>query len=398
MNYSGQCLNEFRGHSGDVVSVCSSVSDDSSKIVSSDGPHGNIKIWDATKTTVLSRQRFVDNSIEIMHVDRVKAVCFTPYGLKIVSGAWDHTIKVWDVESSLVELSFEAGGHIESLCVTSDGSKIIALMKSLNNSVTCWDLKSGKFLYALEGPDEGRLRGLSFDGDNTGVRIYTSVKFTSVCVSGNGLRVAAGWNLDMDTITMSNDRDSKATNENQNLVLVWDMSTTLCVMKLAGHSDEVSCVCANEDGSTIVSGSRDRTIRIWDAMTLVCVQTLECDSFINSVCIWLSPDGDGCKIVSGSDDRTMRIWDVATGVCIRILNGHNHSINSVCVSPNGSTIVSGSRDQTVRIWDVVPGVCVRTLEGHSADVTSVCISPDGYKIVSGSDDRTVRIWDAVQPK
>jgi WD40 repeat protein len=38
--------------------------------------------------------------------------------------------------------------------------------------------------------------------------------------------------------------------------------------------------------------------------------------------------------------------------------------------------------------------CLKTLEGHSHSVHSVCWSPDGKYLASGSSDRTVKIWDA----
>jgi len=32
-------------------------------------------------------------------------------------------------------------------------------------------------------------------------------------------------------------------------------------------------------------------------------------------------------------------------------SAHNHKVNSVAFSPDGSTIVSGSSDKTIKVWD-----------------------------------------------
>jgi len=78
---------------------------------------------------------------------------------------------------------------------------------------------------------------------------------------------------------------------------------------------------------------------------------------------------------------------------LRILTGHQDSVNSVAVSPDGRRIVSGSSDRTVAVWDLVSGSRTRRLTGHQDSVRSVAVSPDGRRIVSGSDDRTVAVWD-----
>lgn len=79
---------------------------------------------------------------------------------------------------------------------------------------------------------------------------------------------------------------------------------------------------------------------------------------------------------------------------IVIQTGHNGSVNSVAISPNGRTIVSGSDDKTIRLWDKVTGKEIRRLQGHTYEVNSVAISPDGQTIVSGSYDGEIKICDS----
>jgi WD40 repeat protein len=110
---------------------------------------------------------------------------------------------------------------------------------------------------------------------------------------------------------------------------------------------------------------------------------------VNSVVI--SPDGG--TVVSGSDDKTIKIWDLNTGDLKQTLTNHKSSVYSVAISPDCNTVVSGSEDKTIKIWDLNTGDLKQTLTGRKSSVYSVVISPDCNTVISGSSDKTIKIWD-----
>ncbi|MBN3897297.1 MAG: protein kinase [Nostoc sp. NOS(2021)] len=112
------------------------------------------------------------------------------------------------------------------------------------------------------------------------------------------------------------------------------------------------------------------------------------ESSVLSVAI--SPDGK--TIASSGGDNTIKLWNLATGKQISSLKGHSQQVNVVAISPDGKTLVSGSDDNTIKIWNLTTRKLIRTLAGHSDSVHALAISADSETLVSGSDDNTIKIW------
>src|SRR5438309_11047407 len=74
---------------------------------------------------------------------------------------------------------------------------------------------------------------------------------------------------------------------------------------------------------------------------------------------------DGSTLASGSVDRTIRLWGPATGGVPAMLQGHEDSVLAVTFSPDGRTLASGSRDNTVKLWDVAAQTARATLKGYT---------------------------------
>jgi WD40 repeat protein len=100
----------------------------------------------------------------------------------------------------------------------------------------------------------------------------------------------------------------------------------------------------------------------------------------------------GTSIVSGSDDKTLKLWDVQTGGVVRTFCGHTGWVQSVSISPSHTTIASGSQDKTIRLWDIQTGECHCVLELQEP-VYCVTFSPmDPQHLLSWSGD-DIQQWD-----
>ena len=92
----------------------------------------------------------------------------------------------------------------------------------------------------------------------------------------------------------------------------------------AADLDSFMSVCFSPDGKSLVSGLRSRisgSVKIWFLSSGTCVCNLlghKSGCVVNSVAF--SPNGS--SIASGSQDRTVRLWSSASGTCLNTLEGH----------------------------------------------------------------------------
>jgi WD40 repeat protein len=109
---------------------------------------------------------------------------------------------------------------------------------------------------------------------------------------------------------------------------------------------------------TIAVGSESCDIITLDAITGSQVAVLSGHiGWVRSVTF----SSDGTSLVSGSDDRTVKLWDVQTGGVVKTFCGHTGYVLSVSIAFNHTTIASGSIDGTVRLWDIQTGECHHTI-------------------------------------
>jgi len=112
------------------------------------------------------------------HSGSVNSVAFSSDDLKIISGSWDNTVRIWDSSSGRELTKLE--GHsssVNSVAFSSDDSKIIS--GSEDKTIRIWDSSSGREL----------MRSISYDG---GYASYLVDSNTLVAV-GDDIGDYVGW-------------------------------------------------------------------------------------------------------------------------------------------------------------------------------------------------------------
>jgi len=285
----------------------------------------------------------------------------------LVTASRDKTLIKWDVSSNK-RTSQLAGVPVKSLVghsdfvqdvqVSSDGA--FALSGSWDNTLALWDLNTGN-------------RRCVFRGHTNDV---TSVAF-SPCnrqiVSGSRDRTIKVWNTiaehkgdlskDPHSDWVSCVRFSPARDESvvvsgghDGKVKVWSLSGNWSNKHtIDAHPGYVTSVCISPDGSLCASGGKDGVASLWDLTDTKHLYSLgdKGDEPINSLVF--SPNRYWLSVAIGDE---IRVYDLETRKLAGVLEakdlGKGASVTCLAWSHDGAILYAGYTDNLIRAWQVHP--------------------------------------------
>jgi len=240
----------------------------------------------------------------------VAAADFSPDGQLIVTGSWDNSAKIWDVNTGHAVRKLIGGhsGYINSTVFSPDGRHI--LTGSDDMTAKLWDISTGTVVQTYRG-HEGRVRQADFSPDGTKILTVSNDKTARIWDTRSGQQIGESFQQHKWAIlcgAFSPDGKRIITGSEDNMALLWDIETRSKPTMFEGHTAAISAVCFSEDGSRIFTASQDNSAKIWDA----------------------TPGREGAEILT--------------------LTEQEQELTSIAVSPDGNQIVTGSRDGTAVIW------------------------------------------------
>lgn len=171
---------------------------------------------------------------------------------------------------------------------------------------------------------------------------------------------------------------------------LWDTASGRALRSFGDPSKTIQHAILSPDGKRALSWDNlndfTNSFTLWDSTTGKELRTFKGHgSLVNAAAFSKS----GTSILSGSLDRTMKLWDLKSGKPIRTFRGHHVSVDAVAFSPDGMLAVSGG-DASARIWKVATGEELARFISF-LDGEWITITPEGYYAASGNGHKYLNI-------
>ncbi len=387
----------FRGHKW-VVNMAA-FSHDGKRIVTA-GTDGRVFVLDARALVgehliIPNPETFKDNTVSSDNF--VNWAAFSPDGERLATANQDGSVRIFSVRDGKQVLRFQPHpGAVGSLSFTPDGSNLLTTSGVTSGGdkmyqARLWNTADGALARSfIDKSDCCVGEGVvSPDGARAAIVEGNTVTVWDLKTGRNLLRLGGGESFPIiNSLAFSPDGARVATGDDDHLVRIWDARNGTEMLTLRSHDDSVGSVGFSPDGRYLVTTDAGPTAQalIWDAKSGQRIAALlghdvGLASGIRSGAF--SPDGR--FIVTTGKDHTVRLWDFAQTAPARQLIGEGNT-REFTFSPDGS-LIAASGDEAALVWRAEQDKAVRL--GNLADgpKAAVAFSPDGSRLLVPSSER-----------
>jgi len=313
----------------------------------------------------------------------------------VATAADDGTVRIWDVGSGKQILMLPNNGWLRPIAVSPDGTRLVS--SSLDNSVSVWELPTGRRVFNLTGHGKrpgGGHRAVSFtpdgkhfltSGDDFYLRewdVATGKAVRELRLQPKGVIVPAA--------DAENAEDSDGWHRNRFIPPYGEAKFT-------------------PDGTKFVLAIRNE-IHVFDVGTGKDLLQIPNDCWPISLAI--SPDSktllatvygklvetklpDGSVESSAAKNDSAHMWDLNTGNLLTDVPLPRGRAGPVAFSPNGKLFAMAMNmpEGPICVRDVEHGEKVAVIQGFRGKVHSLAFAADGKRLISGMSDTTGLVWD-----
>ena len=205
-------------------------------------------------------------------------------------------------------------------------------------------------------------------------------------------RTIVGINQPVTSIAIGFDNSLFACVRSAREIELRDISTGQIVGTLRGHTNLVNSLIIDSEGTTLISGGKDKAIRFWDLKARKIVKTFGgyFDGHSKAI-LSLAVSPDNTVLLSYGADNIINAWDIKHARIIRSISV-SADLNCLQISPNCELFCTSSLESQFEIRKIADGKVIRSINNNSS-VLCMAFSPDSNILATGGVDCLVRLWD-----
>jgi WD40 repeat protein len=318
------------------------------------------------------------------HKDAVYSVAYSPDGATLVSGSFDTTSIIWNLETNKpVRTIADRTQGVSAVAVSPDGRMLATA--GLDRQIKLYDMPMVAPLARIpEQPDGISVLDVSPDG--------------KLLVTSDWKGRTKLWNADtLDHIRDLTGERKRASDlefsPDGTQILLGDETDWLTAYQIAdgkevGHvySHEYETLAMAPDGKTVATGDSLGHVRLYNWPFRLGTESSEATGSIRS----MTASRDGSRIVVGSDDGKARLYDAA-GKLLQTLE-HGSAIRGVAITTDNKTVSVSAQDGRVTLWSADDGKAIAAWKAHGDQAYGMAFRPDGKQLATCGNDRVVRLW------
>ncbi len=335
----------------------------------------------------------LETIIQKGHLKYVTCAAFSPNSKFIVTGSYDNTIKLWDLESAKEIRSFnQHTDRIKSIVFSPDGNKILST--SGDNTAIIFDILTGKVLQTFTIDAESLVKAV-FSPDGNKVLTMNNRDETKVWDIATGKEIGTyskSFKSSIQPTWYSPDGKKLLSFVDYKQAKIVDIESKKDLFFL--DFDKTFSMTFSPDGKYIALGSAKLFAKVFNSETGKEINRFEDDK--NVQC-------DGCNmqvaisnsnkyLLTGTKKAGLILWDIEKGTKLKTFKDCTESLNYIKFSSSDKYVLA-INDQNILVFNTKTGNQVVEIKTEHLDIFEPYFSPDDKYIITPNKNNTAALWN-----